>query len=106
MTGIVSSTVGPLFNCPLDVIKTRMMAQETIRGVTPKYTGFVQAFRVIAAEEGLKALWKGLVPRLARLAPGQAITWTVVTRITTLFEQRSLSDWEQAKKDAEATAAK
>lgn len=67
------------------------MAQETIKGQELVYKGFIHAFRKIAAEEGLPALWKGLVPRLMRLAPGQAITWTVVTRITTLFEQRELA---------------
>jgi len=52
-----------------------------VAGQAPKYTSVLQAIRVIAKEEGIFALWKGLIPRLARLAPGQAITWTVVTRV-------------------------
>ena len=87
-TGLIASTIGPLFNCPLDVIKTRLMAQDTKPGETPKYSGWVGAMRTIAAEEGVAALWKGLIPRLARLAPGQAITWTVVSSVQTWYERK------------------
>lgn len=73
------------------MIKTRLMAQETIKGKEPKYRGWVHAMRVIAAEEGVLALWKGLIPRLARLAPGQAITWTVVTKVQTMFERQEMA---------------
>jgi solute carrier family 25 citrate transporter 1 len=89
-TGLLAAAVGPLFNCPLDVVKTRLMAQDRAGGA-PKYSGMMDALRTIAKEEGLPALWKGLVPRLARLAPGQAITWTVVTNVTTWLEQREIA---------------
>jgi solute carrier family 25 citrate transporter 1 len=36
----------------------------------------VQACVVIAKEEGFLALWKGITPRLLRIMPGQAITFT------------------------------
>jgi solute carrier family 25 citrate transporter 1 len=55
-----------------------------------KYKGWIDATVTIAREEGIAALWKGIVPRLARIAPGQAITWMVVTRIETWFEQRAM----------------
>ncbi|OQS03880.1 Mitochondrial Carrier (MC) Family [Thraustotheca clavata] len=86
INGLVAGSLGPCLNSPMDVIKTRLMAQETIKGQEPKYRGFVHAFGVIAREEGHAALWKGLVPRLTRMAPGQAITWTVVMRVTSFFE--------------------
>lgn len=90
VNGLVAGSIGPCLNCPMDVIKTRLMAQETVRGQEPKYRGFIHAFRLIAKEEGSAALWKGLIPRLTRLAPGQAITWTVVMRVTSMFEQEEL----------------
>jgi solute carrier family 25 (mitochondrial citrate transporter), member 1 len=37
--------------------------------------GIVQAIPVIAREEGVRALWKGITPRLMRIMPGQAITF-------------------------------
>ena len=62
------------------------MAQSYLPGEEVKYKGWFQAGRIIAQEEGAAALWKGIVPRLTRLAPGQAITWTVVMRVTSFFE--------------------
>lgn len=78
-TALVASTVGPLFNCPADVIKTRLMNQ-THSMIDPamQYKGFADAYFRIWREEGYLALYKGIGPRLARLAPGQAITWVVV----------------------------
>jgi len=46
-----------------------------IPGKAPKYTGLFQACTVIAKEEGVLALWKGITPRLLRIMPGQAITF-------------------------------
>ena len=37
---------------------------------------------------GLGALWKGIVPRLARTPPGQAIVWAVSDQITGALERR------------------
>eukprot|EP00471_Norrisiella_sphaerica_P000440 CAMPEP_0184488088 /NCGR_PEP_ID=MMETSP0113_2-20130426/10520_1 /TAXON_ID=91329 /ORGANISM="Norrisiella sphaerica, Strain BC52" /LENGTH=336 /DNA_ID=CAMNT_0026870565 /DNA_START=367 /DNA_END=1374 /DNA_ORIENTATION=+ len=78
LTGLVASCVGPLLNCPADVIKTRLQVQ-THSMIDPTgrghYKGFVDAYFRIWREEGYAALYKGIVPRLARLAPGQAITW-------------------------------
>lgn len=88
LNGLIASCFGPVCNCPMDVIKTRLMAQSGAPGEVQKYTGFIQAFGVIRKEEGMAALWKGLGPRLARLAPGQAITWTVVTQVQIMYEQR------------------
>jgi len=89
ITGLVASTVGPLLNCPADVIKTRLMVQ-TNSTVDPsrRYKGFVDAYFRIWREEGYGALYKGIFPRLARLAPGQAITWMVVEEFRTICNQR------------------
>lgn len=86
LNGLVAGAVGPCFNSPVDIIKTRLMAQRSVPGEQRKYTSVVGTVRTIVAEEGAPALWKGLVPRLMRLAPGQAITWTVVMQVTSAFE--------------------
>ena len=87
LNGLLAGAVGPCFNAPVDVIKTRMMAQTYVPGEPIKYKNWFQAGKLIAQEEGVRALWKGIIPRLTRLAPGQAITWTVVLRVTSWFEQ-------------------
>lgn len=75
LIGGISGAFGPMVNNPLDVVKTRMQRQVIHPGHEPKYKGIVQGCTVIAREEGMKSLWKGLTPRLMRIVPGQAITF-------------------------------
>jgi solute carrier family 25 (mitochondrial citrate transporter), member 1 len=75
LIGGFSGGLGPIANNPLDVVKTRLQKQVVVPGKTPKYTGSAQAIGVIAKEEGVLALWKGITPRLLRIMPGQAITF-------------------------------
>ena len=97
LSGLLAGSLGPLCNAPMDVCKTRLMAQarrqqqaaHTI-GAPRVYRGLAHAFTTILREEGPAALYKGLLVRLLRLAPGQAITWTVVSRVVSLYERREL----------------
>mmetsp|Transcript_24493 Transcript_24493/g.28031 ORF Transcript_24493/g.28031 Transcript_24493/m.28031 type:complete len:386 (+) Transcript_24493:268-1425(+) len=73
--GGVSGGFGPMVNNPLDVVKTRLQKQIVKPGKQAKYTGIVQSISLIAKEEGIMALWKGITPRLMRIMPGQAITF-------------------------------
>lgn len=73
--GGLSGGMGPLVNNPLDVIKTRLQKQVVVPGRPPKYTGLLSGIAIVAREEGVFALWKGIVPRLLRIMPGQAITF-------------------------------
>ena len=73
--GGFSGGMGPLVNNPLDVIKTRLQKQVVVPGRPAKYTGLLSGIAVVAREEGVFALWKGIVPRLLRIVPGQAITF-------------------------------
>jgi solute carrier family 25 citrate transporter 1 len=75
MIGGLSGGMGPLCNNPLDVVKTRLQKQVITAGKTPRYTGLIQACLLIAKDEGVLALWKGITPRLLRIMPGQAITF-------------------------------
>ena len=79
--------MGPCANCPLDVVKTRLQKQVVKPGQAPKYTGILQAIPLIAREEGPRALWKGLSPRLMRIMPGQAITFAVYERVSKMINE-------------------
>ena len=88
--GIIAGSLGSVMTCPMDVIKTRIMAQEyTPNSVStmPKYRGIIGTCRVIVSEEGFSALYKGLTPRLIRIAPKHAITWTVYMRMQEYLER-------------------
>lgn len=77
-SGFVAACIGPILNNPFDVVKTRMQAAS--KG-GPHYKGFGDCLMTIARTEGIPALWKGLIPRLARTPPGQAIVWTVSDQV-------------------------
>lgn len=89
ISGFLAGTAGPVCTGPFDVVKTRLMAQSRGRGEL-KYKGMVHAIRTIYAEEGLLALWRGLLPRLMRIPPGQAIMWAVADQVTGFYERRYL----------------
>jgi len=85
ITGLIASCVGPLFNGPADVIKTRLMNQtHSMVDSIDRYKNPFDAFIRILRSEGIGALYKGLVPRLARVAPGQAITWMAVEQFNSV----------------------
>jgi solute carrier family 25 (mitochondrial citrate transporter), member 1 len=85
--GGVSGGMGPLVNNPLDVVKTRLQKQVVVPGKPAKYTGLVQACGLIAKEEGVLALWKGITPRLLRIMPGQAITFMTYEAVSKQLSQ-------------------
>lgn len=88
-SGFLAAVLGPVATGPFDVAKTRLMAQSKSSGGI-KYKGFFDALLRIPAEEGVMAMWKGLLPRLLRIPPGQAIVWAVSDQITGYFERQAL----------------
>lgn len=88
ISGFLAGTAGPVCTGPFDVVKTRLMAQSRDKRGELKYRGMFHAISTIFAEEGLLALWKGLLPRLMRIPPGQAIMWAVADQVTGFYESR------------------
>lgn len=87
ISGFLAGLAGPMCSGPFDVVKTRLMAQSRSGGEVI-YKGMVHAIVTIYKEERLRALWKGLLPRLMRIPPGQAIMWTVADQVTGFYERR------------------
>ncbi|KAL2259422.1 hypothetical protein VTK26DRAFT_6906 [Humicola hyalothermophila] len=76
LIGLVSGAMGPLSNAPIDTIKTRLQKMKAEEG-----TSALQRITRIAGDmfrqEGFHAFYKGITPRIMRVAPGQAVTFTV-----------------------------
>ncbi|KAH8671413.1 mitochondrial carrier domain-containing protein [Xylariales sp. PMI_506] len=74
LVGLTAGTIGPLLNAPVDTLKTRIQTAMRGGGNDKGVIGFA---RDIYRQEGIRAFYKGLTPRLMRVAPGQAVTFTV-----------------------------
>mmetsp|Transcript_32606 Transcript_32606/g.74505 ORF Transcript_32606/g.74505 Transcript_32606/m.74505 type:complete len:302 (+) Transcript_32606:26-931(+) len=74
IAGGITGCIGAFIGCPIDVVKTRIEAQDSV-GKPKEYTGTVQAAVKIVKEEGFLALYKGLSPRMMKITLGQAITF-------------------------------
>ncbi|KAF2867176.1 mitochondrial carrier domain-containing protein [Massariosphaeria phaeospora] len=64
--------VAALITYPHEVIRTRLRQAPHENGHL-KYTGLTQCFRLIWKEEGMAALYGGLVPHMLRVVPSAAI---------------------------------
>ncbi|CAE7205459.1 hypothetical protein PTNB73_07121 [Pyrenophora teres f. teres] len=64
--------VAALITYPHEVIRTRLR-QAPMEDGRQKYTGLVQCFRLVWKEEGMAALYGGLVPHMFRVVPSAAI---------------------------------
>lgn len=76
LIGLVSGALGPLSNAPLDTIKTRLQ-KSSYASNESGWIRIVKIGRQLIKEEGINALYKGITPRIMRVAPGQAVTFTV-----------------------------
>ena len=63
--GCISGALASGLCTPADVIKTRLQ----VKGGTKKYGGIVGCYRTIVQQEGYAALYKGVGPRMAVVAP-------------------------------------
>ena len=57
-----------------DVLRRRFQIN-TMSGIGYQYKSIPDAIRVIVAQEGIKGLYKGIVPNLLKVAPSMASSW-------------------------------
>lgn len=57
-----------------DVLRRRFQIN-TMTGIGYKYKGIRDAITIIVRQEGLKGLYKGIIPNLLKVAPSMASSW-------------------------------
>ncbi|KAF9267223.1 mitochondrial carrier [Marasmius fiardii PR-910] len=67
--------IATIITYPHEVIRTRLREPRT-NGIV-KYTGFMQTFRLILAEEGARAFYNGLSAHLMRVVPNAAVVFSI-----------------------------
>lgn len=78
--------VAILATYPHEVVRTRLRQQGS------KYTGFVNALKVIAKEEGVKGLYGGLGLHLVRSVPNAAIMFVTFELVSTYLQKKIDND--------------
>ena len=94
LLGLVSGAMGPFTNAPIDTIKTRLQKTPSEPGVSAmsRITGIAGD---MWRNEGFKAFYKGITPRVMRVAPGQAVTFMVYERIRGWMEKAKDTDLKE-----------
>ncbi|EJD37082.1 mitochondrial carrier [Auricularia subglabra TFB-10046 SS5] len=88
LSGTVGGFVGTVINTPFDVVKSRIQgAGKPLPGQVPKYNWTYPALATIFREEGARALYKGFVPKVLRLAPGGGVLLLVVEFTLDVFRK-------------------
>ncbi|KAJ9076371.1 Mitochondrial succinate-fumarate transporter [Entomophthora muscae] len=80
LLGGLSGAMGPMSNAPIDTIKTRIQRQAGVPGES-SITRVSNIVTHIIRNEGWRSFYRGLTPRLMRVAPGQAITFMVYEKV-------------------------
>ncbi|KZP13728.1 mitochondrial carrier [Athelia psychrophila] len=83
--GLISGAMGPFSNAPIDTIKTRLQKSPASPGQTALQR-IVAIGRDMWQTEGVRSFYKGITPRVLRVAPGQAIVFAVYERVSRLME--------------------
>ena len=91
--------MGPFSNAPIDTIKTRIQKASKVPGETA-FGRFMKVAGDMFKNEGVSAFYKGITPRVMRVAPGQAIVFTVYERVKRMLD--ALKADETKKDDYEA----
>jgi len=89
LIGLVSGAMGPFSNAPIDTIKTRLQKTPAEPGETA-VSRVTKITRDMFKQEGPKAFYKGITPRVMRVAPGQAVTFTVYEFLKEKLERTNL----------------
>ncbi|XP_065514671.1 putative mitochondrial transporter UCP3 isoform X1 [Caloenas nicobarica] len=81
LAGCTTGAVAVTCAQPTDVVKVRFQANGAMPDGARRYSGTVDAYRTIAREEGVRGLWRGTLPNIARNAIincGELVTYDLI----------------------------
>jgi len=84
--GLISGAVGPFCNAPIDTIKTRLQRTPSEPGQSAM-SRITNIASTMFKQEGPRAFWMGITPRVMRVAPGQAVTFAVYEYLKGILER-------------------
>lgn len=75
--GSIAGCIGAAVVYPVDLVKTRMQNQRSIKGVGVLYKSYLDCLKLVVRREGVRGLYHGLLPQMVGVAPEKAIKLTV-----------------------------
>lgn len=100
LAGGIAGTASWLLTYPLDVIKSRIQADNN------RYTGVVNCFKQSIKTEGYSCLYRGVSSTILRAFPTNAVTFTVVTWIFRICGQETHETFQTKKLETVQTVRK
>ncbi|KAI9751746.1 MAG: hypothetical protein M1815_000933 [Lichina confinis] len=74
LAGAISGAVAQTCTYPFDVLRRRFQIN-TMSGLGYKYKSIWDAVKLIVAQEGVRGMYKGIIPNLLKVAPSMASSW-------------------------------
>ncbi|NXD27699.1 UCP3 protein, partial [Spelaeornis formosus] len=81
LAGCTTGAVAVACAQPTDVVKVRFQASRALSDSARRYSSTMDAYRTIAREEGIRGLWRGTLPNIARNAIincGELVTYDLL----------------------------
>ncbi|KAI6248464.1 hypothetical protein HI914_03481 [Erysiphe necator] len=72
--GAISGAVAQTCTYPFDVLRRRFQIN-TMSGMGYQYKSILDAVKIIITQEGIRGMYKGIVPNLLKVAPSMATSW-------------------------------
>jgi len=83
--GSCAGMTATLMTYPLDLMRTRMAAHW---GAGPRYTGYINAFKTVIQEEGVRALYSGLHASLIGIIPYHGIGFMLIETAKSSYREK------------------
>jgi solute carrier family 25 aspartate/glutamate transporter 12/13 len=85
--GSIAGAIGAAAVYPIDLVKTRMQNQRFTKESEKIYKNSWDCFKKVLKGEGVRGLYRGIVPQLIGVAPEKAIKLTVNDLLRSLFRR-------------------
>ncbi|PVV01074.1 hypothetical protein BB560_004524 [Smittium megazygosporum] len=89
INGAVAGITGVSVIYPIDMVKTRLQNQKVGPNNKLPYSGMFDCFKKIVATEGVKGLYRGIIPNLVGITPEKAIKLAVNDSMRDYFAKKS-----------------
>lgn len=88
LSGLTAGLAATLLGSPVDVVKTRVMAQKA--STTPEFKGPIDCAVKLLRNQGPLAFYKGFIPNFARIGSWNIVTWTTLEFLKGQYHQYTL----------------